>query len=338
MEICMKKVTMETIAKEIGTTKNTVSRALRGKTGVSEELRGKIAKLADAYGYKISERVPESHQPIKVTLVCNSASLSDTYFWPSVMGGIFEYSAKHHITTHTVIVDMINDDVKDLLPLQEKYCDGLLVVGTIPGSLFARMEKLNIPMVAVDHHSNHVECDYVNADNINGITKAVDFLANNGHTKIGYVNNIMAPHISSFTQRYQGYVSRMGQLGLTVEPKYILPDSDYKNPQYFHAQLDKLGSNLPTAWICTNDLTAYNFCMTLTERGLRVPEDASVIGFDNTQGLFPLQLTTLGMPQKAMGTCAMRRLVRRLRHPDEPYENIEIITRLIDKGSVATLL
>jgi len=332
----MKKVTMDTLAKELGTTKNTVSRALRGKNGVSQELRDKITALANEYGYKKTIREAETHQPKKVTLVCNSALLSDTYFWPTVMGGIFEYSAEHQIATHTVIVDMIKDDMKYLLPLQEKYCDGILVVGTIPDALFSRIAKLGIPVVAVDHYSDYIECDYVNTDNHNGVLKAVDFLAERGHTKIGYINNDMSPYISSLTRRYQGYRNRMNHLGLDIDPKFVFPDSSYDSFQYYRDKLDMLGSDLPTAWICANDLTAYNFITVLAERGIRVPEDISLIGFDNITGIFPLQLTTLNIPQKSMGTCAMRRLMRRLRHPDEPFENIEIITRLVDKGSVGS--
>jgi len=335
----MKKVTMDTIAHELGTTKNTVSRALRGQTGVSEELRQKIMELAEQYGYKKTSLRPKQTSPSKVTMVCNSKIPHDTYFWPSVMSGIFEYSAMHQIAIHTVIIDIIKDDIKYLLPLQEKYCDGILVLGTLPDAQLDRISKLGIPMVVVDHYSDFVQCDYINTANYNGTVKAVDFLVAKGHKKIGFLNNELAPYTDSFTSRYEGYCKRLEDLGLEIDPNFIWPNSNYDNHQYYRDQLDKLikYGDAPTAWVCVNDLTAYHFYHVLTERGLRIPEDVSVIGFDNITGGLPLQLTTLEIPQRTMGRTALSRLMRRLRQPNEPFESIEIFTRLIDRGSVQTI-
>ena len=332
----MKRVTLDTIAREAGTTKNTVSRAIRGKSGVSDALRVKINDLATQYGYEQKIKTGKDLTPAKVTMVCNSNLLCDTYFWPSVMGGIFEYAASHQISIYTVTMDMIKDDVKYLLPLQEKHCDGILVVGTIPNAQLMRIDQLNIPMVVVDHYNDHVACDYINAANENGTLKAVDFLAKQGHSKIGFVNNQDARYVSSLTHRYEGYKKKMKALGLTVDPNFVWPNSAYEDGSYFHDQFEKLKAygEAPTAWICVNDLTAYTLCSVLTERGMRIPEDVSVVGFDNIPGVFNTPLTTLEIPQRTMGYRAMRRLMRRLNHPDEPYENIEIFTQLIDRGSV----
>jgi len=330
----MKKVTLDTIAKEIGTTKNTVSRAIRGKSGVSDELRDKINNLAAQYGYQ--KKMQARKEQIKVTMVCNSGLPGDIYFWPSVMRGIFEYSAKHQISINSVIVDMIKDDIKYLLPLQEEHCDGILIVGTLPDAQFVRIAGLGIPMVTVDHYSDSVACDFVNTANEHGTLKAVDFLVERGHKKIGFINNEAATHTHSLTHRYQGYKKRIESLGLTVDPHFVWPNSSYTDNQYFKEQLDMLAAygDAPTAWICVNDLTAYNFCSVLKERGLRIPEDVSVIGFDNIPGIFHTQLTTMEIPQSIIGCRALRKLMRRMSHPEEPFEYIEIFTRLVDRGSV----
>lgn len=331
------KITLEMIAQELGTTKNTVSRALRGKPGVSEELRGKILDLAALRGYQKRVEEETSPTPTKITMVCNSAMPTDIFFWPSVIGGIFEYSAKHHISTHSVIVDTVEDDVKYLLPLQEKHCDGILVMGTIPEATLQHIAELGLPMLVLDHYSDNVECDYVNVGNRNGMLKAVDFLYNHGHRNIGFINNETAHYTYSLTHRYQGYKQRMEELGLVVDPRFVWGESKYADLQYFRDNLDALGSDAPTAWLCANDVTAYNFCAVLRERGIRVPEDVSVIGFDNIPGVFHTQLTTLAVPQSNMGQYALRRLMRRLRRPNEPFENIEIFTQLINKESVGAV-
>jgi len=326
------KITLDRIAKDLGTTKNTVSRALRGKPGVSDELRDKIVALASKYEYKKKKSVDQT--PLKITMVCNNAMQTDIFFWPTVMSGIFEYSAQHQISINSVIVDMLKDDIKGIMPLQEKNCDGILIVGTIPEPQFARIAELSLPMVAADHYSDFVECDYVNAANENGIIKAVDFLFKKGHRKIGFVNNETAPYIHSLTKRYQGYVRRMNELRLTIDPRFVLQNSSYADPKYFAQQLNKLNGDAPTAWICANDLTAYNFSSVLVERGVRIPQDVSIVGFDNIPSVFPIQLTTLDIPPRKMGQHALARLVRRINHPEEPFESIELLTRLVDKNSV----
>jgi len=329
------KVTLEMIAQEIGTTKNTVSRALSGKTGVSEELRNKIIEQAKLQGYqqKVKE---EPTMPTKITMVCNSSMPSDIYFWPTVISGIFEYSAKHQISTHSVIVDMVEDNVKSLLPLQEKHCDGILVIGTLPDATFKRIAELKRPMVVLDHYSHHVECDYINVANENGTIKAVDFLYNHGHRRIGFINNETATYTYSLTKRYNGYKKRMEELALTVDSRFVWAESKYKDLQYFRDKLDMFSTvkDTPSAWVCANDVTGYNFCAILRERGIRVPDDISLVGFDNIPGVFHTQLTTLDVPQSNIGAYALKRLMRRIHKPDEPFENIEIFTRLLEKESV----
>jgi DNA-binding LacI/PurR family transcriptional regulator len=231
---------------------------------------------------------------------------------------------------------MIQDDVKYLLPLQVNHCDGILVIGGIPEAQFKRIHELGIPMVAIDHYCDHIACDYINSANEYSMIKAVDFLTEHGHKKIGFINNETAPYNYSLMRRYQGYVRRMEQAGLTVDPIFVWPDSTYADNDYLRRQMDVLTAHgdRPTAWVCVNDLTAYNFCSVLMERGLRVPDDVSVIGNDNIQGAFHTRLTTLEVPKYTMGSSALRKLMNRIHHPDEPFESVQIFTRLLDRGSV----
>lgn len=332
----IKKVTLDTIAHELGTTKNTVSRAIRGKPGVSDELRNKINELVEKYGYQKREEPVTKQSPTKVTMVCSDSMSRDTYFWPSVMRGIFDYSAKNQIVISSVILEMTTNNIKDMLPLQEKHCDGILVVGALPDAQFASIAELCIPVVAIDHFNDFTKGDYINIANRNGMLKAVDFLAENGHRKIGFINNESASYTFSFARRYNGYVKRMEFLGLEIDPRFVWHDSSYYSHTYLQEKFDTLctGNDAPTAWVCVNDTTAYNFCKILMERGLRVPEDVSVIGFDNIPGFFHTQLTTLEVPMYEMGKRGLGRLMRRIRFPDEPYDNTELLTQLVDKGSV----
>jgi len=335
----MKKVTLDTIAHELGTTKNTVSRAIRGKPGVSDGLRKKVNELVEKYGYQKREERELSQTPTKVTMMCSDSMSRDTYFWPSVMRGIIEYSAESQVVISSVILETTTNNIKDMLPLQERHCDGILVVGALPDAQFRSIAELGIPVVAIDHYNDFVKGDYVNIANRNGMLKAVDFLAEMGHRKIGFINNETAPYTFSFTRRYNGYVKRMEHLGLEIDPRFVWHDSSYYSHNYLQEKFDTFcsGDDAPTAWVCVNDITAYNFCTVLIERGLRVPDDVSVIGFDNIPGFFHTQLTTIEVPMYEMGKRGLRRLTRRIRFPHEPFDNVELFVHLVDKGSVSKI-
>ena len=335
----MEKITLDVIAQDLQVSKNTVSKALRGKPGVSEDLRLKIVEIANKYGYRVKSRENDEITPTHVTMICNNALPPDVHFWPSVLGGIYEYSSQRNISIQTMVVDLVNGDQYIPLSLYKNYCDGIIVVGTISEKLFAHIATLGIPMVALDHYNDYVKCDYINTANKNGALRALDFLVSHSHKKIGFISNINAPYITSLTDRYLGFRDRMEYHGLAIDENFIWLESYYENTQYFKEQLDKLDAygDAPTAWICVNDLTAYNLCSELAERGIRVPEDVSVIGFDNIPGIFSPKLTTMEIPKKYLGRRALQRLMYRLKHPEEPFENIEIFTRLIDRGSVIPL-
>ena len=335
----MEKITLEVIAQDLKVSKNTVSKALRGKPGVSDDLRIKIVELANKYGYKVKRKDNNEITPTHVTMICNNALPTDVHFWPSVLGGIYEYSSQRNISIQTMVVDLLNDDQFIPIPLFRNYCDGIIVVGSISEKLFAHLAALDIPMVALDHYNDYVKCDYINTANKNSALRALDFLVSHSHKKIGFINNVKAPYITSLTDRYLGFRNRMEYHGLAIDENFMWLESYYDNNQYFKDQLDKLDAygDAPTAWICANDLTAYNFCSVLAERGIRVPEDVSIIGFDNIQGIFSPKLTTMEIPKKYLGWCALQRLMYRLRHPDEPFEHIEIFTHIVDRGSVIPL-
>ncbi|MCL2462858.1 MAG: LacI family transcriptional regulator [Defluviitaleaceae bacterium] len=332
----MKKVTLDNIARELGVTKNTVSKALRGQPGVSEELRGKIVRLSDEYGYQKKDQPPKEQPFLRITLVSNDSFIRDSYFTAALLSGIFDYASMHQVSIRNVIVDMVRDDMKNLMPLQEKYCDGILVIGVIPDDAFVQLADLGIPLAAVDHYSSRVICDYVTTANRQGILQALEFLAARNHRRIGFINNVNRAY--SFDERCAGYRDGMEKLGLPVDPRFVWPSSNYDDRDYLRGQLDKLpaAGEAPTAWICVNDYTAANFCSVLAERGLRVPEDVSVVGFDNIASLRQ-PITTLEIRQQAMGGRALQRLLQRIRQPDEPYENIVVFPRLVDKGSVLAL-
>jgi DNA-binding LacI/PurR family transcriptional regulator len=335
---CMKKVTLETIAQELGTTKNTVSKAMRGATGVSDEMRSRVLKLACDYGYK-NGKADLAKPPVQVTMVWLEKHFKDTYFWTNVCSGILECAAENGASLNTIIIDKVKEDISQIPALQKKYCEGVLVMGDLPAGALGMIKALELPMVVVDYYSCSIDCDYINTANKKGILKAMRHMAQMGHTKIGFVNNRDAVNIYSFTKRYEAYISEMGELGFPVDKSFVWPDSSYDDNSYLKEQLAGLESrsSFPTAFMCVNDITGRNLHAVLLEKNYKVPEDISIVGFDNIHFPFGPLLTTIDAPQNAIGRRALSQLLRRLSQPEAPFESIQINTTLIDRGTVRRL-
>jgi DNA-binding LacI/PurR family transcriptional regulator len=336
----MKKVTMDVLAKELGTTKNTVSKALRGASGVGEELRTRILALAEEYGYsKGPLPASASKTPVAITMVWREHHFRDAYFWSNVCSGVLEKASENSISINTVIVEKMKDDIRQLPAFQSSYCQGALMMGDPTPGFLEKLMSMGIPVVGVDCSSDSIDCDFVNTDNKKGIKVAMRHLAEMGHRKIGFVNNKAAVRTYSFQQRFEAFLEGMREMGAPVDKRFIWPDSSYDSNTYLMNQarlLEAIGE-APTAWVCVNDLTGRNLHAVLTECGYRIPEDMSIIGFDNISFPFGPYLTTIDAPQKAIGQRALAQLLHRIENPNEPYESIFLNATLVDRETVRNI-
>lgn len=336
----MGKITLQTIADELNTSRNTVSKALRGLPGVSDELRQRIVEYATEVGYSsnsFGDGVAHGRQ-VNIVMVCRKDFFSQTSFWSQVFYGIMAYSGQNNISIRTVTIDTDNKDKSSSsLTSPTMPCDGYLVVGTISDELLSRINETSLPLVVVDYYNNDIECDYINTDNSRGIYKALQCLVQNNHKRIGFINNIEGAY--SFNQRYEAYLKYMELLKLPVDKKYVWHDAVYSDTHYYTEKLRKLYTlpDFPTAWICVNDNTALAFHNALTEMNIKVPDDISIIGFDNITDVFTPFLTTIDVPQRAMGRQAIEQLLYRIENPEKPFVSIQINTTLVERSSVKRL-
>jgi len=332
----MKKATIKTIAENLGVSKNSVAKALHGLPGVSDELRNKVNALADELGYIV--KTGKYPAPVNVSVVCHKIITDEHYFWPVVLSGIWECAAENNVSLQSVIVEA-EENGGSYPGLFQKVAvsSGIIVIGDVPDILLTTVKSFNIPFIAVDHYSNLVECDCVNSANENGIFKAVNYLARHNHKKIGYINNGF--HTYSYTKRNQSFRTSMEDLGLPVNEKFVWTDTKFCDLEYYRQKMPMMesGENCPTAWVCGNDSTAYDFCRVLTEHGFKVPDDFSIVGFDNNSLIYTQNLTTMEIPRKPMGRYAVSRLMHRIQNPGEPYVNILLNTDMVVRNSVKML-
>ena len=330
----MSKVTMDALAAELGISKNTVSRALRDLPGVSDDMRQRIFKLAGDSGYKLKSK---EKLLLHVVMIYRKRLADDMLFWPSVIGGIMDYAADRNISIRTVTVDSNSTGSSLISAVSEQKCDGLLVVNDIDDAILSQLAGLQLPMVVVDYHSNAVDCDYVNTDNKKGIYKALSHLIDNNHRKLGFIGN--ADHLFSFRERFGAFRYYMRKNNLPLDERFIWLDSTYEDYTYLRDKIDLLKNcgDPATAFICVNDVMAAIFAQVLGECGYKIPEDVSIVGFDNISFPIGAVFTTVEVQKRILGQRALEQLLLRVKLPEKPYETLHINTTLVIRGSVKRL-
>jgi len=330
----MSKITMDVIAAELGISKNTVSRALRGLSGVSDDVRKKIIAQAEGSGYIVKVK-PANMQHI--VMVHRKSLMEDVFFWPSVLSGIMNFAADQGVNIRVITTDYIKENGSLSTLIRSQKCDGLLVVNDIDDNSIKQLSEMKLPMAVVDYHSDVADCDYVISANKNGIYKAVTHLIENNHKKIGFIGNVDWQY--SFQARYEAFCYYMDKFDLPVDDNYIWLDSKYNDLTYLRDKIKKFmpAGDAATAWICINDVVAVDFSRALKEEGYSVPDDASIIGFDNSIYPGAQTLTTLEVQVKSLGQRAIEQLMLRIETPEKPYETVSINTKLIIRNSVKRL-
>lgn len=335
--IKMSKVTLESISSILNVSQNTVSKALRGAPGVSDELRAKIFNLATEMGYKKVQQAAEISVK-NITLLCRSSFLSDVTFWSQVFSGISKYCSKNNIKLSVVSIDGSKEEkAETILSIMPYTADGFIIAGTISDTLLKKIKSSKIPFVVVDHFSEEVDCDYINISNKLGIYKLMKHIYNNGHRNIGFISNSISAY--SFTERFDAYLKYMKDFKLPVKDEYLWLEAEYIQTDYLKNKLSSSIKNkdFPTAWICVNDNTALTFIKALTEMSLSVPEDVSIVGFDNISELIYTNLTTIDVPKQSIGEKAVEQLISRVENPNKPLEDVMLSVELIERASVKKL-
>ncbi|AEM77580.1 MULTISPECIES: LacI family DNA-binding transcriptional regulator [Thermoanaerobacter] len=338
-----KKVTMKDIAERLNLSINAVSLALNDKVGVSEETRKIVLKTADEMGYfdENPSFIAKNHFR-NICLLIEERNFRDTHFYTKVILGIENEAKKNN---YDILVNFMNqDDFQVPSSVETRKVSGILVVGTIKDEHLEKLLKYDIPTVLVDHASFTISTDAVLTQNMPGSYMATQYLIRKGHTQIGFFGEI--DFSLSFKERWLGFNEAMRNAGLNVDPifnvnpgycvigqveQYVL-SKNYKEVANIISKLDKL----PTAWVCSNDSAAITLYNALSILGIKVPDDISVVGFDDIDicNIVTPHLTTIRINKELMGAKAVKRLLWRMENPKEPCDHIRMEVKLIERESV----
>ena len=311
----------------------TVSRALQNSPLVNPATAAKIRKIAEAAGYRASAvaRGLVTRRTRTIGLVVTTVA---DPFAGEVACGI-EQAANDH--GYAVFLANSNCDAererKVVQELAERRVDGIIVTSSRVGSDYLPMlADLNVPMVLVNDQYPGEFVHSVMITNQEGSHAATKHLIELGHRRIGYVGDRSG--YQSDTERLAGYKQALAEAGIKFVGELTVKGDG--RPEGAIAVVDGLLklADPPTAVCCYNDMTALGAMRAIRARGLRVPEDVSVTGFDDlffAEYLDP-QLTTVRQPMRRMGEMAMENLFK-LMSGEESVAQVRVEAELIVRGS-----
>lgn len=311
--------TAKDIAQHLGISQAAVSLALRGRPGVSEETRTQILDTARQLGYPLEERArPDRAGMIQLVIYKRHGKVfSDTPFFEQLTQGVAEQAGAlgYHLSMSYFYGSQSQQEqlnsIRTLKPAGIVLLATEMRVVDIP-----QFFSLGVPMVVLDNFFKTEDCDLVGIDNRYGAWNAVRYLISCGHTRLGYLHSSV--DIRNFSLRSEGYL-----MGCKALPEAAARDAARRvvrvgtTPDAAAADMRTYLSGepvLPTAFFADNDSIASGCCRAIQEAGLRIPQDVSVIGFDDSsisQTMDP-PLTTMRVHKERVGALAVTRLHERI--------------------------
>lgn len=332
-------VKMIDIAKELGVSVVTVSNALAGRDGVSMKLRQKICETAEKMGYKSSNTKTErkndfASKPGKSVGILTSerfVGARGTFYW-ELTATVSNKLSELNIYTVYECVTALHEKEK-ILPkmITENKIDGIIVIGQVRRKYIELLNGIDIPLIFLDFYDNRFEIDSVNSDSFYGGYLLADYLVEMGHRKIGFFGNVTAT--SSIHDRFLGYIKCLMENNLEYRQEWTLDDRDENGILFTKI---KFPENMPTAFVCNCDETAFRVISALKSKGIRVPEDISVVGYDNytVSNICIPTITTVEVDITKMAEAAVEIITKKLNNPEYSEGRRIISGKLIEKNSV----
>ncbi len=335
-----KKVTMDSIALKLGISKNTVSLALRGMPGISETTRKTIENTAENMGYKYKSNARQQITR-NLCLVIAKSTRDSIGFFSFIQLGIEDEAKKNNVNTIIHYYDEKDEIFEMPNCVKDGMVSGIITLGRISRRTVNAIITCALPVVMVDNYFDDLVMDCVLTDNQCGGYLAAEYLINGGHKNIGFLGDIYAS--VSFYDRYQGYLKALREYGLDYNPGYSVIDRKLDNLDSEEIALIfeemKNGAGIPTAFFCCNDAEALVILKVLLNMGIAVPEEVSIMGFDDieTSRSVTPELSTMRVQKEMMGRRAVAKLLKKLDDPEEPIEKILLSANIINRNSVRNL-
>ena len=260
-----------------------VSKALAGKKGVSDEMRERILDLAQEMGYKKNAASPKGKKnPIRIGVIVADRFMREerSFYWSMIQEITREAMGKDCFCVLEVVEARDEQELESPGLITGGRADGLIVLGAFDAAYEkALAERARIPLLFVDARPSVEGCDAVMSDNYTGGRTMTDYLFSQGCRKIAFVGTLLMT--SSIDERFFGYARSLMGNGLRPRESWMIPDRDPVSGVIDPERFIQLPGEMPDGFFCNCDRTACFLIDKLRKAGYRVPEDIKVAGYDN---------------------------------------------------------
>jgi len=315
----MTNPTIKDVAKMANVSIATVSLVVHNHKRISQETKDKVLTIIEKLNYHPSHSarglVRRKSGNIGFILTDDHFLRTEPFYTHIFIGTEFEA----HENEFYVLLTTISSDFNytDKLPryILERNVDGLIIAGKVPLPFMSKIAKYSFPVIYVDYSPSNQRCSGVLVDNIKGGELATSHLIEYGHRKIAFIGgDIEHPSIKD---RLNGYKNALEKANLILDENLIETHEDYPGRTNGYNAAEKLfkkNKNITAIFSC-NDAMAVGAMQYMKDNGIRIPDDCSIIGFDDVVGDNAIEpaLSTIRVPKMEMGTEAMKLMAHLLK-------------------------
>lgn len=329
--------TMKDIARIAKVSTSTVSHVINNTRYVSDEIREKIMKVVNELNYTPSA-VARSLKVKETKTLGMLVTATSNPFFAEVVSGVEQYCNQHH---YNLIISSIDGNEQrlqqNIQTLIQKQVDGLLLMYSDTRHAMVEQLNLNLPIVVMDWWPTELNADKIYENSEFGAYLATKTLIEQGHKNIAIITGKLDKSLAH--NRLLGYQKALQDAHLPINPDWIIESHfDFEGGVEGMKKLLQITPR-PTAVFACSDTIAVGVYQVAWQQGLRIPQDISVIGYDNimlAQYLTP-PLTTIHQPKAELGKLAVETLLERIKSPNLEYKTTMLQPQLIWRASVVKI-
>lgn len=329
-------IKMSDVAKAAGVSLATVGRVLHNNGYVSEDKRREIERIIKEMGY-IPNRIAQGLKSSRSNIIGHLTLFNTNMQFKEISSAVNTAAASsgYHVLTLTSHIGL-GEEEQQINDLIGHRVDGVIVTSyhSISKDLIGRLLENHIPVVMIERTFDMPMVDRIVVNDRASSLGAVQHMLQKGHRRIGFIGCKLTHQVEE--DRYAGYLDALSEARITPHEEWVQVMSEY-SIEAGRMAIDQLlrAGQPPTAIFMTSDIYACGVLQVLYERGLRVPDDLSLVGYDNTlSALLSPPITSVGLPFKEIGDHALQLLLQRMNDQAAISSTIGIDPFLMDRHTV----
>ncbi|MCX6173155.1 MAG: LacI family DNA-binding transcriptional regulator [Ignavibacteriales bacterium] len=336
--------TIKNVAEKAGVSTATVSLVVHNNKRISPDTRKKVLRVIKQLNYYPSRSarglVTQKTGNIGFILTEDHFLKTEPFYTRIFLGTEFATRETNYYVLLTTVNSVFAND--EPLPrfIEEKSVDGIIIAGRVPSALIDRIIQYEIPIVFVDYYPPSGDYPVIMIDNVKGGLLATQHLIDLGHEKIGFIGGDL--NHPSISDRLFGYRKALRQSSIGVKDSYISIEEQNTTKQTGYSAAEKLFTKAPdlTAVFACNDAMALGVLQFLKDRNYKVPEEISLIGFDDVESdlLVNPTISTIKVPQIELGMEAMKLIVNVVENNDLSPKKTLIPVELVIRESTRKII